>query len=136
MKAIFSKISNYKDAGLLIGRIGLGGMMMVNGIPKLMGGVAKWEGLGSTMQNLGINFAPVFWGFMASFAEGIGGLLIIIGLFFRPAAILLILTMIVAAIQHFASGDGLMGAAHAIETGFGFVILLFVGAGKYSIENE
>lgn len=134
MKALFSGLRNYNNSGLLIGRIGLGIMMMFHGVPKLLGGVAKWEGLGSTMQNLGINFAPVFWGFMASFAEGIGGLLIVLGLFFRPAAILLILTMIVAAIQHLASGDGLMGAAHAIETGFAFVILLFVGPGKYSLE--
>jgi putative oxidoreductase len=136
MKAIFSKFYNYKDIGILIGRTGLGAMMMVHGIPKLMGGVAKWEGLGTTMQNLGINFAPIFWGFMASFSESIGGLLIILGLFFRPAAILIILTMLVATIQHFAAGDGLLVASHAIETGLAFLILLFIGPGKYSIEKQ
>lgn len=134
--AYLSKISNYNNLGLLIGRIGLGGMMMFHGIPKLMGGSEKWEGIGGSMHNFGINFLPVFWGFMASFAEGIGGLFIVLGLLFRPASILIILTLIVAATYHFSAGDGWGGASHAIETGFAFLILLFVGPGKYSIDKK
>ncbi|OAQ38557.1 DoxX family protein [Pedobacter psychrophilus] len=134
--AYFSKAYNYKDLGLLIGRIGLGGMMIFHGLPKLMGGPEKWEALGGSMQSLGITFLPTFWGFMAGFAEGIGGLLIVLGLLFRPAAILIILTLIVAAASHFAGGDGWKGAAHAIETGLAFFVLFFVGPGKYSVDKR
>ncbi|MEO6729319.1 MAG: DoxX family protein [Candidatus Dojkabacteria bacterium] len=134
--AYLSKISNYKNFGLLIGRIGLGAMMMFHGIPKLMGGPEQWEGIGNSMNNFGINFMPVFWGFMASLAEGIGGLLIVLGLLFRPASILIILTLVVATTFHFSNGDGWMGASHAIETGFAFLILLFVGPGKYSVDRK
>ncbi|MBU2045630.1 MAG: DoxX family membrane protein, partial [Bacteroidetes bacterium] len=118
--AYLSKISNFKNIGLLIGRIGLGGMMMFHGVPKLMGGPKLWLGVGASMHNFGIDFLPAFWGFMASFSEGIGGLLIVLGLLFRPAAILIIITLIVAAAHHFSAGDGWMGASHAIETGLAF----------------
>lgn len=134
--AYLAKISNYKDVGYLIARIGLGGMMIFHGLPKLMGGPAKWEALGGTMSNLGITFMPAFWGFMASFAEGVGGLLILLGLLFRPAALLIVFTMIVAAIQHFSAGDGWMGASHAIETGFAFFLFLFTGPGKLSVDKK
>ena len=134
--AYLSKISNYKDLGLLVGRIGLGGIMMFHGIPKLLGGISTWQKVGGVMHNFGISFLPTFWGFMASFSEGIGGLLIVLGLLFRPAAILIMLTLNIAVINHFSSGDGWMGASHAIETGLAFFLLLFVGPGKYSVDNK
>ena len=134
--AYLSKIENYKDYGLLIARIGLGSMMIFHGLPKLLGGVAKWEAIGGSMQNLGITIMPAFWGFMAGTAEGVGGLLILIGLLFRPAALLIIFTMIVAAIHHLSVGDGLIGASHAIETGFAFFVLFFTGPGKFSFDKK
>ena len=134
--AYLAKISNYKDLGLLIARVGLGGMMIFHGLPKLMGGPAKWEALGGTMSNLGITFAPVFWGFMASFAEGVGGLLILLGLIFRPAALLIIFTMIVATTLKFSTGEGLIGASHPIETGLAFFLFLFTGPGKLSVDKK
>ena len=134
--AYFAKISNYKDLGLLIARIGLGGMMIFHGLPKLLGGPTKWEAIGGSMQNLGITFIPTFWGVMAGFAEGIGGLFILLGLLFRPAAFLIIFTMVVAAIQHFSAGDSWLVASHAIETGFAFFLLLFTGPGKLSVDKK
>lgn len=131
-----SKVYNYKDLGLLVGRVGLGGMIMFHGLPKLMGGPSKWEVIGGVMQNLGVTFLPTFWGFMAGFSEGFGGLLIVLGLLFRPAAIFIILTLIVAATNHFASAEGWMGASHAIETGLAFFVLFFVGPGKYSVDKK
>ena len=134
--AYLAKISNYKDLGLLIARVGLGGMMIFHGLPKLMGGPAKWEALGGTISNLGITFAPIFWGFMASFAEGVGGLLILLGLLFRPAALLIIFTMIVATTLQFSTGEGWMGASHPIETGLAFFLFLFTGPGKLSVDKK
>jgi hypothetical protein len=46
------------------------------------------------LQNLGVTFTPTFWGLMACFAEGIGGLLILLVLLFRPATLLIVFTMI------------------------------------------
>lgn len=129
-------LAQYRNTGLLIMRAGLGIMMILHGYPKLFGGVERWTKVGGAMANIGIEFAPALWGFMASATEAVGGLLVVLGLFFRPVCILMIFTMFMAAVSHFGRGDGLMGASHAIETGIAFVGLLFLGAGKYSIDKS
>ncbi|UIR55644.1 DoxX family protein [Sphingobacterium sp. SRCM116780] len=134
--AILGTLGKYKDLGLLIMRIGLGVMMIVHGFPKIMGGVAMWKDLGASMSVLGIHFLPVFWGFMAAIAEGVGGLFLIIGLWNRPTLLFLAFTMLVAALVHLGKGDGLSGASHAIELFFVFIGLLFVGPGKYAVDKK
>ncbi|WP_199120948.1 DoxX family protein [Pedobacter sp. ASV28] len=134
--AIFDNLGKYRNTGLLILRIGIGIMMMVHGLPKIMGGPEKWAGLGGSMKVININFLPMFWGFMAAISEGLGGFLLILGLFFRPVNILLVFTMIIAALVHFGKGDGLSGASHAIELGIVFFGLIFIGPGKYSVDRK
>jgi putative oxidoreductase len=127
------------DLGLLIVRVGIGlSMLILHGWGKLMGGPDLWEKLGGQMRNLGIDFLPVMWGFMAMFAEVFGSALLILGLFFRPAALLLISTMIVAALRHLnlpagADGAGWKGASHALELLAVYLCLLFTGPGRYRI---
>ena len=125
-----------RDLGLLILRLGIGIMFMIHGWPKITGGVEKWTGLGGSMENLGIAFAPAFWGFMAAFAEFFGGLLLVLGLFFRFTNVLLVFTMIVAAIVHLKGDDGFGGASHAIEAGILFFSLIFIGPGRYSLDEK
>jgi hypothetical protein len=78
---------------------------------------------------------PAFWGFVAAISEFFGGVCLILGIVFRPACILLTITMLVAAISHLNRGDGLSGASHAIELGIVFFSLIVIGAGKYSRES-
>ncbi|MCX2472803.1 DoxX family protein [Pedobacter sp. MC2016-05] len=134
--AIFDSLGKYRNTGLLILRIGLGVMFIIHGFPKLAGGPSGWAGLGGSMKVVGIDFLPVFWGFMASVAETSGGFLLIVGLFFRPACMLLVFTMAIAALVHFGKGDGLKGASHAIELGIVFFSLVFIGPGKYSVDKK
>jgi putative oxidoreductase len=134
--AIFDTLGKYRNTGLLILRIGLGALMMVHGLPKIMEGPAGWEGLGGSMKVVHIDFLPVFWGFMAAITEGLGGFLLILGLFFRPVNMLLVINMIVAALVHFNKGDGIEGATHAIELAVVFFALIFIGPGKYSIDKK
>jgi putative oxidoreductase len=132
---LLTKLDKYRDIGLLLLRVGIGIMFMMHGYPKLIGGEEKWESLGNNMGNLGITFAPVFWGFMAAFAEFGGGILLALGLFFRPAAFLLFFTMFVAAIRHISAGDGFNGYSHAAESAILFFSLIFTGPGKYSLDE-
>ncbi|WPP48314.1 DoxX family protein [Catalinimonas niigatensis] len=119
--------------GLLILRIGIGMMFITHGAPKLWGGPEYWEAIGENMKYLGITFAPVFWGFMAGFAEAVGGLCLILGILYIPACLLLCITMIVASISHLAGGEGIGVASHAIEAAILFLSLIFIGSGKYRI---
>jgi len=134
--AVLDSLGKYRNTGLLILRVGLGVMMMVHGLPKIMGGPDKWTGLGGSMSVIGVNFMLVFWGFMAAISEGLGGFLLILGLFFRPINLLLVFTMVIASLVHLAKGDGINGASHAIELGIVFLGLIFIGPGKYSVDRK
>ncbi len=126
---------NHRDEGLLVLRLGVGlTYFYVHGLPKLLGGPEQWARVGASMQHLGIDFLPTFWGFMAAFAETFGGLCFALGLFFRPMTFLLAFTMLVATIRHLATGDGLRGAAHAMKMFFVFTGFLFIEPGKYSLD--
>lgn len=133
---LFSKLGKYTSVGLLIIRLGIGAMMIVHGYPKLIGGPEKWSAIGGTMSNIGITQFPVFWGFMAAVTEAFGGLLLILGLAFRPACLFLLFTMIMAAVTHIVGGDGIAGASHPIELASLFLGLFIIGPGKYSVDKK
>jgi len=125
-----------RDAGLLALRLGVGFFFFyVHGLPKIMAGPELWLKIGGAMGNLGIHFAPVFWGFMAAVAECGGGALLILGLLTRPAAAMLTFNMFVAAVMHLALGQGLKEAAHAAESMFVFLALLLAGGGRWSLDQ-
>ena len=61
------RLYKHLDIGLLIARIGMGiGFLYYHGWDKIMGGPERWEGLGGAMSRFGIDFLPVFWGFMSA----------------------------------------------------------------------
>lgn len=129
------------DLGLLVLRVAVGlSMATFHGYAKITGGVERWEGVGSSMQVLGIGFAPAVWGFMAAFAEFFCSILLVLGLFFRPAATLLAMTMFVAAIRHLslpadAPRSGWSGASHALELLSVYITLFLTGPGRYSLAS-
>jgi putative oxidoreductase len=129
-------LAKHSDWGLLIMRLGVGAMFMTHGIPKLAKGPAGWEKLGHTMQLIGIDFAPTFWGLAAGITEAGGGLLLMLGLWTRAICIPLAFTMLMAAWRHLDQGDSLGVASHAIEAGFLFIGLVFVGPGRLSIDRR
>ena len=134
--AIFEKLGAYKDFGLLVLRVGAGILIITHGLPKLAGGPAVWGRIGASMGLVGIKFAPVLWGFLAAAAEGIGGLLMVLGLFFRPAAFFALFTMAIAMYMHITKGDGLKGAEMAILYGIVFLSLFIIGPGSYSVDKK
>ncbi|GGC23123.1 quinol oxidase [Parapedobacter defluvii] len=134
--AALSSLSNFKNTGILLVRIGLGVMFIMHGYPKLLGGPKLWEGVGSAMGEVGITFLPLVWGLLAALAETLGGIFFLIGLFFRPVALIMAFTMLVASLHHLGAGDGLKGASHAIEIGIVFLGFAFIGPGKYSVDKR
>ena len=133
--AILRSRYSYKNMGLLLLRLGIGFMFILHGWPKMAGGPERWEVLGKNMALFGADFLPLFWGFMAAFAETVGGFLLMLGLFFRPVCVLLLITMLVATTRHVTAGDGFGGYSHALEAAILFFSLLFIGPGKYSLDK-
>ncbi|MBD3161810.1 MAG: DoxX family membrane protein [Candidatus Eisenbacteria bacterium] len=115
-------------------------MALFHGFSKITGGSELWVKLGGQMERFGITFAPTFWGFMAAFAEFGGSLLLVLGLFFRPAAGLLAITMLVAMSRHLSlpegePGAGWKGASHALELLVVYVGLLLTGSGRIALDS-
>ncbi|HOW36298.1 MAG TPA: DoxX family protein [Candidatus Omnitrophota bacterium] len=126
----------HREIGLLILRIGIGVMFIIHGWPKITGGQQAWQQLGMATGSVGIHFAPTFFGFMAAVAEFFGGICLILGLGFRIACGLLLINMFVASSMHLSKGDGLVVASHAVEAGILFLSLIFIGPGKYSLDEK
>ncbi len=133
---LFPFLDRFRDLGLLILRFGFGFMfIIVHGGPKIIAGPERWERLGSAMSNIGIDFLPTFWGFIASFTEFFGGIFLLLGLFFRPSLFFLTFTMFIAVMLNIERNGTLAGAAHPLEVGIVFLALIFIGPGKYSLDN-
>ncbi|SFK91488.1 DoxX family protein [Proteiniphilum acetatigenes] len=130
------KKENLLQWGWLILRVGIGISIFLHGFPKITGGTEMWTAIGGSMGVFGINFAPTFWGFLAAVAESVGGLLFALGLFFRPAAIMLTGTMMVALGTHLAAGDDFMRFGHALDLLIVFAASILIGAGKYSFDAK
>ncbi len=134
-------LSKNRDAGLLMLRLTLGALFIwAHGWSKLAGGTDTWHSIGGSMKHFGITFWPTFWGFLATMAETAGIVLFMIGLAFRPACLLIAITMAVAGIHSWHSPakgmTALQTASHAWELGLVFFSMMFIGPGKYSVDKN
>jgi putative oxidoreductase len=117
------------DAGLLILRIGVAGLMLTHGVPKLI----------SLFGNEEIQFADPFGLgqattlMLAVFAEFLCSLLVLVGLGTRLAVIPLMVTMLTAIFVAHA-GDPFRGKELSVFYFIIYLVLLITGAGKYALD--
>ena len=125
---------SFPSTALLLIRVFTGFLMLyLHGWSKLMAGTDRWERLGSGLSNgIGLDFLSIPLGFMASFSESIGAILILLGFYTRPAAFLLAFTMLVASFKHIP--DGFKGMEKPLLFLCLCICLLLMGAGKYSLD--
>ena len=63
-----------------------------------------------------------------AFSELFGGIMIMLGIYVRYFSSLLFITMFIATCSHLSSGDGIMGASHAIESAIVFLFFILSGS--------
>lgn len=117
------------DLGLLILRLGAGGLMLTHGTPKLIKLFGNEEIAFADPFGLGMGVTLA----LAVFAEFICSILVILGLGTRLAAIPLIVTMGTAVFIIHAS-DPFQRKEMALIYLLIFVVLLVTGAGKHSLD--
>jgi putative oxidoreductase len=133
--SILTKTSTLSmSAGALVIRAMLGVVMFAHGAQKVLG---WWGGGGmeKTLAGMGQKF-PEILVYAASFSEFFGGALLIIGLFTRPAALFVTVTMLVASMQHVAGGFFASDKGMEFPLSLAMMALgvLFLGPGKYSLD--
>ena len=130
-------LGKYRENAPLVLRFMLGmTFFFSHGLPKIAA-PDRWEGEGQAMANLGITFAPVFWGFMSGATETLAGLLFLVGLAVRPSAVIMLFVMFVASLQNLVTEGNLLGPrAHPADAAAGLIALLILGAGAYSLDRK
>lgn len=124
------------NIGLLILRIGIGGLMLFHGFSKLSNGV---EGLVNLFDKNGL---PGFFAYAVYIGEVLAPLLIIIGFRTKIASLAVVVTMFVAMfIAHdqeiFTLGDHGEWALEVIGLYIsGGLALFFLGGGKLGVSNS
>ncbi len=103
-------------------------LCLLHGLPKVTGDMGRFaEGVGS----LGFPM-PTFFAWCAALTELVGGPLIALGLFTRPAAALATFTMIVAVYRHHADPLTVMEKPFLFLTVF--LAMVIAGAGPWSLD--
>ena len=127
-------LAKYADFGLLLLRVSVGLLFIIYMAPVLVGGPPAWGHFGASARNWGIHSHFQIWGFLVALLGCLGGVLIIFGLFFRPAVLVLLVLGIGHAIgvKH---GSGWRTALPSIQMCFVLAGILFVGPGKYSVDK-
>jgi putative oxidoreductase len=120
------------NLGKLVLRLSVGILMLMHGIHKLRNGV---QGIVDRVAGTGL---PGEFGYLVYVGEVLAPVLVIIGLWTRPAALLMVITMIVA-IWLVHMGDLFMltrTGGWALELQglflFGSLAIALLGAGRYS----
>lgn len=123
----------------LVVRAGIGIIFAAHGSQKLFGWFGGYglEGTAGWMASIGLE-PGMLMAILAGGAEFLGGLFLIIGLFVRPAALLLAATMLVAIfIVHLP--NGLFMSNNGYEFGLALLVasvgLLIRGAGSFSLDR-
>ncbi len=139
MRALFLQpVHRLAGFAPLVVRVLVGIIMAAHGLQKLQGGPANF-GQGA-LANLGVPL-PVLMGYVVTFVELIGGILLIVGFLSRLAALLLTIDLVVAILLVkvnvgliAAQGSG-TGAELDLALIAGFLVILLAGPGRLSVDH-
>ncbi len=125
--------ANTNDTGKLVLRVALGAMLLFHGVAKLSGGIGF---VGDMLAKAGL---PAVFGYGVYIGEVVAPLLILFGLFTRPAALVVAINMVVAVLlvhtSQFFTLNETGGWALELQGMFFFaaVAVALLGAGRYSV---
>jgi putative oxidoreductase len=127
------------DLALLVGRVAIGICFVVHALGKLgLVGTGNLAGFADWLGSLGVPY-PWVQARMAMLSELAGGALLTVGLFTRPACVVLIFTMGVAGLMGHKGAGYLItndppGAEYTINLAVICLMFLLAGPGRLSLD--
>ena len=133
MKLMIGTNKSLQDTGIFLLRIFVGVILFAAGAGKVFGWFGG-QGLEATIQGF-VNYMhiPAFLGYVSTFTELLGGLLLILGLITRPAAFAVFINMLVAGIVSLPKGF-LIGAAYPFSLMSMALVILLIGPMGISLD--
>jgi len=132
--------SDLTNLALLVGRVAIGACFVIHGLGKLgLVGTGSMQGFVQFLESLGVPFAPL-QARMAMSSELVGGALLALGLFARPACLLLVFTMLVAGrLGHKGAGylitNDPPGAEYTVNLAVICAVFALLGPGTWSLDQ-
>ncbi|EFC6813774.1 DoxX family protein [Escherichia coli] len=133
---MFTRLTDHHDTGLLLLRLTFGILMLFHGVAKIEHGV-NW--IVSILQAVGL---PGFIAYGVYIGEVVAPVLIILGIFTRPAALIYALTLLVATLlvgtgKFFTLTEvGAWGLENEMLYFMGGIVIMLLGAGRYSVSTR
>lgn len=113
-------------------RVVAGGFLMLHGVPKF----GNLEGVQQMVESLGF-YPGVVWAPLLALTEALGGLLILLGLFTRPAAFAAMIVLLVTVYFHWVfKGEGFGGAEKSLIWAAVLFYFSMRGANQYSVDAK
>src|SRR3954451_11906195 len=128
-------LSKYRETGLLLFRASIGIIIIILIAPVLWNGQGNWERFGSAMRHLDFHSHFTFWGFVGALIGCVGGVLMVLGLFFRIGVLLTLIVTLVHLVGVWGSRGDFIGRLPALEMAILLLCLLLIGPGKYSVDK-
>jgi putative oxidoreductase len=131
---LFSWLNRFQSLGALVMRLVLGATMVAHGYGKIIPSGSLYTFSHSVVRL----HLPIWLGYTAAFTEFFGGMLLIVGLLTRVAALMVAIEMVVAIIKVHHLRAGLMG-----PNSFGLpltcfaigLMLVFTGCGWLGLDD-
>ena len=133
-----SPLSRLASLAPLAVRLIVGVIMLAHGWQKLTE-MGPGNFGGQMLAGLGVPL-PVLMGYVVTFVEVVGGILLIVGFLSRLAALLLTINLVVAVLMvkvnvGLLSGSSGTGAELDLALIAGFLVILFAGPGRFSVDH-
>jgi len=135
MKKLLRKLATTSpattDLGLLVIRLWFG---VVLAVAHGFGKFGALDGFAGKLDEAGYP-APFVMALLATLAEAVGGVFIALGLLTRPAALMIVITMLVAAFVAHAD-DPFAKQEFALAYGMACLALVVAGPGRWSLDAK
>jgi putative oxidoreductase len=133
--AALAFLGKYREGGLLLFRASIGLILIILIAPVLWNGQSSWERFGSVMRHLDFHSHFTFWGFVGALLGCVGGVLMVLGLFFRVGVLFALAITVIHLVAVWDTHGDFHARLPALEMAILLLCLLFIGPGKYSVDK-
>lgn len=136
MKLSLNFFGKFDFIGVLLLRIGCGGLIAYIGWPFFVGGPEAWKQIGMAVNVVHLNDYYLIFGLMSAMVQFFGGVAIVLGIFTRFFAFFIAVVLGFAIAQMLQRADELLHVVVATQLFLSFLGLVFIGPGRLSLDRK